>query len=172
MWKDFWRRRRDLRELKGVPWWKVRRATEEREGAALEEGTEEFYDSRKEQRRHPEERPSRRLRRRDAIRPATLPEMRGSHSCMERARKRHNGKAGGRVGKGTTSTELGGREVKGTRDKGEWEDRSRKREEGNLIKTSKPERSREEAIEERKDKERTVWQKIRLEKQRDSEQHR
>ncbi|KAJ1189515.1 hypothetical protein NDU88_006260 [Pleurodeles waltl] len=65
--KDFRRRRRDLRELKGGPWWKVRHAMEEREGAALEEGTEEFYDSRKKQIRCRAERPSWRPRRRDAI---------------------------------------------------------------------------------------------------------
>ncbi|KAJ1141041.1 hypothetical protein NDU88_007378 [Pleurodeles waltl] len=36
--KYFRRRRWDWEELKGGPWWRVQRATEEREGAALEEG--------------------------------------------------------------------------------------------------------------------------------------
>ncbi|KAJ1172773.1 hypothetical protein NDU88_004615 [Pleurodeles waltl] len=40
--KPFRRRRRDLEELKGRQWWRVRGATEEQEGAALERGTEEF----------------------------------------------------------------------------------------------------------------------------------
>ncbi|KAJ1193693.1 hypothetical protein NDU88_002989 [Pleurodeles waltl] len=83
--KYFRRQRRDLEELKGRPWWRVWHATKEQKGVALEEGTEEFYDSRKEQRRRPSERPSQCPRRPDAIRPATLPEKRGSHRCVERA---------------------------------------------------------------------------------------
>ncbi|KAJ1127880.1 hypothetical protein NDU88_006273 [Pleurodeles waltl] len=86
--KYFWRGRWDLEDLKGKPWWRVWCATEERKGTALEEGMEEFYDSRKEQRRHPAELPSRHPRRCDAIRPATLPEKRGSHRKYFRRRRR------------------------------------------------------------------------------------
>ncbi|KAJ1175917.1 hypothetical protein NDU88_001202 [Pleurodeles waltl] len=32
------RQRRNLEELKGRPWWRVRHTTEERKGAALQEG--------------------------------------------------------------------------------------------------------------------------------------
>ncbi|KAJ1166303.1 hypothetical protein NDU88_006711 [Pleurodeles waltl] len=79
IWNSILWQGRDLKQLKGGPWWKVRGATEERRGAESEEGTEEFKESGKEQRRRPVEQPSRRPRRRDAIRPATLLEKRGIH---------------------------------------------------------------------------------------------
>ncbi|KAJ1096581.1 hypothetical protein NDU88_001716 [Pleurodeles waltl] len=98
--KSFRRRRRDLEELKGGPWWRVGRATEEQEGAALEEGTEEFYDSRKEQRRRLAEQPSRRPRRRDAIRsdPPRFWRSVAATADWRKPENGHNGKAGGRKG--------------------------------------------------------------------------